>query len=143
MQKKVCGWKSSQNEQQQDHQTHVDYNKKNNDQMMYSNTSSSSSDLSLRNLSKVILPPLGASTYNQTQMHSSPWIISPMDSTYRYLAIIYIHLKIDKSLIKICNAHAGVGRHIWCFWWLTRRGFTRLRLHFSTHRPEQAASLYA
>lgn len=83
MQKKICGWKSSQNEKQQDHQAHVDYNNNNNDPVMYSNSSSSSSDLSLRNLSKLILPPLGASSYNQSQMHSNRWIISPMDSTYR------------------------------------------------------------
>lgn len=38
--------------------------------------------LSLRNLSKLILPPLGASSYNQNQTKSK-WIISPMDSRYR------------------------------------------------------------
>lgn len=100
MQKKICCWKSSQNEKQQDHQTHVDYNNNNNDPVMYSNSSSSSSDLSLRNLSKLILPPLGASSYNQTQMHSNRWIISPMDSTYRYLAIIYPSKKLVRVELK-------------------------------------------
>lgn len=38
--------------------------------------------LSLRNLSKLILPPLGVSSYNQNQTKSK-WIISPMDSRYR------------------------------------------------------------
>ncbi|KDO50101.1 hypothetical protein CISIN_1g0360741mg, partial [Citrus sinensis] len=37
--------------------------------------------LSLRNLSKLILPPLGVSSYNQNQTKSK-WIISPMDSRY-------------------------------------------------------------
>lgn len=39
--------------------------------------------LSLRNLSKIILPPLGVSSYNQNQIKSKGWIISPMDSRYR------------------------------------------------------------
>ncbi|XXG73616.1 hypothetical protein AAC387_Pa07g2506 [Persea americana] len=37
----------------------------------------------LRNLSKLILPPLGVSGYNQTQINNSGRIISPMDSRYR------------------------------------------------------------
>ncbi|GLT30541.1 hypothetical protein SLA2020_053350 [Shorea laevis] len=40
-------------------------------------------DLSLSNLSKIILPPLGVSNYNQNQTNSKGWIISPMDSRYR------------------------------------------------------------
>lgn len=41
--------------------------------------------LNLRSLSKVIIPPLGASSnYTQNQVHSrSNIIISPMDSKYR------------------------------------------------------------
>lgn len=50
---------------------------------------SSSSSLNLRNLSKVILPPLGVSASNQNQIESKGWIISPMDSRYRY--VIYIN----------------------------------------------------
>ncbi|KAL0422273.1 UNVERIFIED_CONTAM: Potassium channel AKT2/3 [Sesamum latifolium] len=51
------------------------------------NSSSSSSsndeqDLSFRNLSKLIVPPLGASAYTPPN-HSKGRIISPMDSTYR------------------------------------------------------------
>jgi hypothetical protein len=42
-----------------------------------------SSPLSLRNLSKLILPPLGSSSFNQSQIESKGWIISPMDSRYR------------------------------------------------------------
>lgn len=38
----------------------------------------------LRNLSKLILPPLGVSGYNQTQINNSGRIISPMDSRYRW-----------------------------------------------------------
>ncbi|KAL5854600.1 hypothetical protein ACOSQ4_004402 [Xanthoceras sorbifolium] len=38
--------------------------------------------LNLRNLSKLILPPLGVSSFNQNQTKSK-WIISPMDSRYR------------------------------------------------------------
>ncbi|KAG8497915.1 hypothetical protein CXB51_006841 [Gossypium anomalum] len=39
--------------------------------------------LSLRNLSKFIIPPLGVSSYNQNQIDSKGWVITPMDSTYR------------------------------------------------------------
>ncbi|WRX15245.1 Ion transport domain - like 4 [Theobroma cacao] len=39
--------------------------------------------LSLSSLSKLILPPLGVSSYNQNQIKSKGWIISPMDSRYR------------------------------------------------------------
>jgi hypothetical protein len=48
-------------------------------------SSSSSSSLNLRNLSKLILPPLGVSGSNQNQIQSKGWIISPMDSRYRYV----------------------------------------------------------
>ncbi|CAD5328694.1 unnamed protein product [Arabidopsis thaliana] len=41
------------------------------------------SSLSLNNLSKLILPPLGVASYNQNHIRSSGWIISPMDSRYR------------------------------------------------------------
>lgn len=44
--------------------------------------------LSLRNLSKFMIPPLGVSSYNQTQLESKGWVITPMDSTYRYVTII-------------------------------------------------------
>lgn len=38
----------------------------------------------LQNVSKVILPPLGASSYNDhNPSHSKSWIISPMDTRYR------------------------------------------------------------
>ncbi|PPD75055.1 hypothetical protein GOBAR_DD28020 [Gossypium barbadense] len=39
--------------------------------------------LSLRNLSKFIIPSLGVSSYNQNQTDSKGWVITPMDSTYR------------------------------------------------------------
>ncbi|TYI95093.1 hypothetical protein E1A91_D02G253300v1 [Gossypium mustelinum] len=39
--------------------------------------------LSLRNLSKFIIPPLGVSSYSQNQIDSKGWVITPMDSTYR------------------------------------------------------------
>ncbi|KAL2254333.1 UNVERIFIED_CONTAM: Potassium channel AKT2/3 [Sesamum indicum] len=45
-------------------------------------SSSDHEDLSFRNLSKLIVPPLGASAYT-TPNHSKGRIISPMDSTYR------------------------------------------------------------
>ncbi|OMP01617.1 hypothetical protein COLO4_11777 [Corchorus olitorius] len=41
------------------------------------------SSLSLSSLSKLILPPLGVSSYNQNQIKSKGWVISPMDSRYR------------------------------------------------------------
>ncbi|KAI5661553.1 hypothetical protein M9H77_20876 [Catharanthus roseus] len=50
-----------------------------------SSSSAAAEDLSLRNLSKLILPPLGSSGYsqNQQQVLSKGKIISPMDSRYR------------------------------------------------------------
>ncbi|KAM0997121.1 hypothetical protein TB1_006441 [Malus domestica] len=42
-----------------------------------------SSELDLRNISKLIFPLLGASNYNQTSIQSNGWIVSPMDSRYR------------------------------------------------------------
>ncbi|KAG5248501.1 potassium channel family protein [Salix suchowensis] len=39
--------------------------------------------LSLSSLSKIILPPLGASSFNQNPTQSGGWIISPVDSRYR------------------------------------------------------------
>ncbi|KAG6651907.1 potassium channel AKT2/3-like [Carya illinoinensis] len=47
--------------------------------------SDASSSLSLRHLSKLIIPPLGVSGdhYTQNQIESKGWIISPMDSRYR------------------------------------------------------------
>ncbi|KAL6184102.1 hypothetical protein ACLB2K_045506 [Fragaria x ananassa] len=66
-------------------QHHSNY-KNNNDQM------TSSDELNLRNLSKLILPPLGASSYNQTQMQSKGYIISPMDSRYRSWEVFMVLL---------------------------------------------------
>ncbi|XP_027113168.2 potassium channel AKT2/3 [Coffea arabica] len=45
--------------------------------------STGSKDLSLRNLSKLILPPLGASSYDQNQTRFKGRVIFPMDSRYR------------------------------------------------------------
>ncbi|KAJ4824150.1 RAC-beta serine/threonine-protein kinase [Turnera subulata] len=42
-----------------------------------------STSLSLSSLSKIILPPLGVSSYNQNVIESKGWIISPMNSKYR------------------------------------------------------------
>ncbi|XP_050375569.1 potassium channel AKT2/3 [Argentina anserina] len=85
MQNKVCSFKLGQNGKQLikgrheadgDHQPLHDQHDvyKSNDQMK---------DLNLSNLSKLILPPLGASSYNQTPMQSKGWVITPMDSRYR------------------------------------------------------------
>jgi len=41
-----------------------------------------SPSFNLRNISKLILPPLGVSSQNP--VNSKGWIISPMDSRYRY-----------------------------------------------------------
>ncbi|CAK9151139.1 unnamed protein product [Ilex paraguariensis] len=43
----------------------------------------SSGSFNLQNLSKLMLPPLGASNYNQNQIEPKWWIISPMNSRYR------------------------------------------------------------
>ncbi|KAF8114960.1 hypothetical protein N665_0030s0009 [Sinapis alba] len=42
------------------------------------------SSLSLNNISKLILPPLGVASYNKSHIISSGWIISPMDSRHRW-----------------------------------------------------------
>ncbi|XP_009614130.1 potassium channel AKT2/3 [Nicotiana tomentosiformis] len=48
------------------------------------NSSGTNSDeLSFRNLSKLILPPLGSNDYNQNQTQQKGKIITPMDSRYR------------------------------------------------------------
>lgn len=47
--------------------------------------------LSLSSLSKLILPPLGVSSYTQNQTKSK-WIISPMDSRYRFVLINEKHV---------------------------------------------------
>ncbi|KAM0946329.1 putative cyclic nucleotide-binding domain, potassium channel, voltage-dependent, EAG/ELK/ERG [Dioscorea sansibarensis] len=48
--------------------------------------------LSLRNLSKLILPPLGVSSYNQSQFDNRGKIISPMDSRYRCWETLMVFL---------------------------------------------------
>ncbi|XP_022763287.1 potassium channel AKT2/3-like [Durio zibethinus] len=48
--------------------------------------------LSLSSLSKLILPPLGVSSYNQNQIKSKGWIISPLDSKYRCWEIFMVML---------------------------------------------------
>ncbi|KAL1336370.1 hypothetical protein HN51_030742 [Arachis hypogaea] len=45
--------------------------------------SSRNMSFNLRNVSKLILPPLGVSSNNQNHVESRAWIISPMDSRYR------------------------------------------------------------
>ncbi|OAY67963.1 Potassium channel AKT2 [Ananas comosus] len=52
------------------------------DARLYSKNEESAS-FTLRNLSKLILPPLGATDYNRAQSSSRGKIISPMDSRYR------------------------------------------------------------
>ncbi|CAO2828382.1 unnamed protein product [Amaranthus hypochondriacus] len=48
------------------------------------NESSSSSSNTLRNLSKMVLPPLGVAAYNHNDFNNSKsWIISPIHSNYR------------------------------------------------------------
>ncbi|XP_070682673.1 potassium channel AKT2/3 isoform X4 [Malus domestica] len=77
--KKVCSWNNHTLEQ---HHQQLQQHKKSHENVNPS-SSSSSSELDLRNISKLILPPLGASSYNQTPIQSNGWIVSPMDSRYR------------------------------------------------------------
>ncbi|TQD81525.1 hypothetical protein C1H46_032923 [Malus baccata] len=44
-------------------------------------------ELDLRNISKLILSPLDVSNYNQTPIQSNGWIVSPMDSRYRWYSL--------------------------------------------------------
>ncbi|XWS54882.1 hypothetical protein CRYUN_Cryun10bG0127700 [Craigia yunnanensis] len=50
--------------------------------------------LSLSSLSKLILPPLGVSSYHQNQIKSKGWIISPMDSRYRCWETFMVMLRL-------------------------------------------------
>nr|AAD16278.1 pulvinus inward-rectifying channel for potassium SPICK1 [Samanea saman] len=43
-----------------------------------------SPSFNLQNVSKLILPPLGVSSYNLNPVENKGWIISPMDTRYRY-----------------------------------------------------------
>ncbi|AQK93628.1 Potassium channel2, partial [Zea mays] len=51
-----------------------------------SGSGSGSGSFNLRNLSKVILPPLGGPSGGQSQSHggSDKWVVSPLDSRYRW-----------------------------------------------------------
>lgn len=53
-----------------------------------SNSATSIDDLSFRNLSKLILPPLGSNGSNTNQTHEKGFIITPMDSRYRFVGLI-------------------------------------------------------
>ncbi|GKV22659.1 hypothetical protein SLEP1_g32509 [Rubroshorea leprosula] len=57
-------------------------------------TEHDASGLSLRSLTKIILPPLGVSNFNQNEMNSKGWFISPMDSRYsyhlRYFGLVHV-----------------------------------------------------
>ncbi|KAJ4880863.1 Potassium channel AKT2/3 [Raphanus sativus] len=57
------------------------------------------SSLSLNNLSKLILPPLGVASYDQSRIISSGWIISPMDSRHRWWESIMVLLVAYSSLV--------------------------------------------
>jgi len=61
-----------------------------------------SPSFNLRNISKLILPPLGVS--NQNPVNSKGWIISPMDSRYRYN-----YLNTKKTILKnlVCVFQVG------------------------------------
>ncbi|XP_056684370.1 potassium channel AKT2/3 isoform X2 [Spinacia oleracea] len=57
---------------------------KTNDKIGENETNISSN--TLRNLSKMVLPPLGVSGYNHNDVPSKAWILSPIDSKYRYIS---------------------------------------------------------
>ncbi|XP_059653505.1 potassium channel AKT2/3-like [Cornus florida] len=59
----------------------------------------SKSDLNFRNLSKLILPPLGASSCNQNQIESEGKIISPVDSRYRCWETLMVLLVAYSALV--------------------------------------------
>lgn len=54
------------------------------DELQTSNHEEDDTSISLSSLSKIILPPLGVSGYNQNAIESKGWIISPMNTKYRY-----------------------------------------------------------
>ena len=59
------------------------------------------SPFDLRNLSKLILPPLGDSSSSNYQIPlSKGWIVSPMDSRYRFL-FIYMYMKIHAWILYV------------------------------------------
>ncbi|KAH9625216.1 hypothetical protein KSS87_003596 [Heliosperma pusillum] len=53
------------------------------------NDEESMASLDLRNLSKMVLPPLGVSGYNPND-NSNTWVISPMSSKYRYMKTWFV-----------------------------------------------------
>lgn len=65
--------------------THITNNIDTNTDTLHSHDepSYSSSSNSLRNLSKMVLPPLGFAGYNQNEVMSKGWITSPISSKYR------------------------------------------------------------
>lgn len=69
--------------------------------------SGTSSPLSSTNISKLILPPLGVSSYNQAPFDSKGWIISPMDSRYRYTSL-YTHIYIYMHTYKPKCTHVCI-----------------------------------
>ncbi|KAF3444469.1 hypothetical protein FNV43_RR14161 [Rhamnella rubrinervis] len=68
---------SSSPEKQQSQSSSDSHDQENN------NSDEITSPLNSRNISKIILPPLGVSSYNQTPPDSKGWIICPIDSRYR------------------------------------------------------------
>ncbi|KAL3538538.1 hypothetical protein ACH5RR_001904 [Cinchona calisaya] len=80
-------------------------------------STSGSKDLNLRNLSKLILPPLGASSYNQNQTEFNGRIISPMDSRYRNWETLMVLLVAYSAWvcpfeIAFLNSHPHKGLYI-------------------------------
>ena len=77
------------------------------------------SSLSLRELSKVILPPLGVSSFTDgsNRVKSNRWIISPMSSRYRYS---YKH-KFPTYSLKLIFSLSKVVQTIFSFCFLNKR----------------------
>ncbi|KAM3291074.1 potassium channel AKT2/3 [Capsicum chacoense] len=74
---------------------------------------SSSDDLSFRNLSKLILPPLGYNGFNQNQTQEKGFVITPMDSTYRCwetLMVILVAYSAWVSPFEIAFMHSNPNR---------------------------------
>nr|BAA84085.1 potassium channel [Nicotiana paniculata] len=80
------------------------------------NSGTNSEELSFRNLSKLILPPLGSNGYNQNQTQQKGKIITPMDSRYRCwetLMVVMVAYSVWVCPFEIAFMHSNPNRALY------------------------------
>nr|ABF85695.1 potassium channel [Nicotiana rustica] len=80
------------------------------------NSGTNSDELSFRNLSKLILPPLGSNGYNQNQTQQKGKIITPMDSRYRCwetLMVVMVAYSVWVCPFEIAFMHSNPNRALY------------------------------